>query len=1285
MKKLYFNKKLIGLLGVGAVGVYGVSALNQPRKFAEKPSTPLPKINQEPRGYEGSTSYPFFQPRFQQRTWDFSSWIKTFGGRQSLKKWISENYKIDKKLKDLFKKSKEFTDSFKEFTKKETVKSKWLDSKHVTKYFNDWKWTTEGRKWNSINKYIESDEFKTNSKMYEQEIGNTTKKSWLETKEGLEHLKQWIMTFKPTHTLWGDWKKDTTNLGYNKSFAFWKNNRPQTINEWAKSNFARKYILKYMSDEKNQKQLKLDWEKTHHYFTHINNWLETNSRVREITQKEWAKSKYVLKYYREWIVNEGKALLKAKWDKLSDADKEPKNTPLFTLPFSKTQKAEWYFSQNKRAHFENFKEYLKKQLQIKPDAPEQIFELIFREMFKESAIYKKGLAADRNYETSEKYYLEIAKWVWDKWKSNNPLIIRAFNENKDIKKQWSFHMWSWLINNGIKEYQASKEYNRDFKSWRNDHMDYKKKYDSKDYKTDFENWKKSQEGINYYLSLDISKTDYSLWKSLAVDKTQQTYDLSDQVKQDFYKWGLQEKKVKDAYYADPKSESDYRKWRINNKRSIELEWVNSYKYSNQINEDFNKWLLAKYDADKVKSNQDFTTHKNKTLDEKLYFNEDYNNFFTSAFTKFLINNQLELEKDLNKIYSNEQHSKDELKEYNYNNLSPKDKEVTIFHTNDFHSSVSESYWGGMGYPKVKAIVDKERQRYEKSGKKGVFLVDGGDFLGGSLFATLTKGEGTIEVLNEMGYDAMVIGNHEFDFGAKTLKDIITKTKIPFLSANINQLSWKPKKLTKNPNYPENLNPNNPFKEFKIITKNGVKIGMFGLTTPASKIVAHPNKVQDYEFTDTIIAAKEMVKELKKQKVDVIMALGHMGDDKNSTDGKGKISDNSRSSYIISKVPEIDIWIDGHTHQVASKVITLDKEVDSADGKEKIKKGKQTLLVQSGGKGAYLGKINLKLDKDNKITFEHKNIHKSKTKYVRKDGHILDVIRDINVNKIEPQKNVKIGFTNPKELDRKGHGTKEYALGNLIAKSMLDESKADIALTNTGGIRASLPAKELTVGDILNILPFGNTVVSLKLSINELKQGLEMALSNYPNYKGAFPQIAGMKVEFYSSSKEIVDPKTKKTRIQTFAKVTKITLNKSGEKFEWIISNADITKLKNKLKELADKKAELKTEKNDANKKTLTTAINTLEKEISDIKKKQTTAEAKEFNKEVTLATNDFVGSGGDGYSMFKPKVKTEYETLDKALINKLKKDGLTGSAVDGRTKQNVDFTKYINDIKDLGL
>ncbi len=397
----------------------------------------------------------------------------------------------------------------------------------------------------------------------------------------------------------------------------------------------------------------------------------------------------------------------------------------------------------------------------------------------------------------------------------------------------------------------------------------------------------------------------------------------------------------------------------------------------------------------------------------------------------------------------------------------------IFHTNDTHARVSDKAGSRIGFAKMKALIDAER----KKPNQGVLVFDAGDTLHGTSFATLSKGESIMDILNIIPYDAMAPGNHDFNYGYKRLLELARKAKFPLLSANV---------LKEGSN-------RTVLPQYKIIKKNGVRFGVFGLSTPETAYKTHPKNVKGLVFQNPIEAAKRVVAVLEKKGVDVIIGVGHIGIDKETE---------ITSEKIAEAVPQIDLFVDGHSHSA----LPTGKKIN------------KTLIVQTGEYLKNLGKVVLVYAPDGSITIEAGLIPADTTEQVEKNASIETLVTKI-VEKNKALLNKVIGTTavllhGERAVVRAG----ESNLGNLITQAMQRKSSADVVLTNGGGIRASIAIGDITKGSVNAVLPFGNNLVVLEVTGAQLKQALENGIRTYPSPAGAFPHIAGMRVVFGKNNK-----------------------------------------------------------------------------------------------------------------------------------------------------------------------
>ncbi|WBW96195.1 5'-nucleotidase C-terminal domain-containing protein [Oceanirhabdus sp. W0125-5] len=388
--------------------------------------------------------------------------------------------------------------------------------------------------------------------------------------------------------------------------------------------------------------------------------------------------------------------------------------------------------------------------------------------------------------------------------------------------------------------------------------------------------------------------------------------------------------------------------------------------------------------------------------------------------------------------------------------------IVIGHTNDFHGTMIASKYDGIGIDRIATLVDKLRAE-----NPNFLLLDAGDAIQGPPIATLTKGESVIRAYNLIKYDAMVAGNHDFDFGKERLLELVEVANFPVLSANV-----------------KDANGELLLKDYIIKEFEGVKVGIFGVTTPDTAFMTHPKNVEGLTFENQVETAKKMVKELES-KVDVIIAVGHIG-----------IEGENNSVDLCKEVEGIDVFIDGHSH---------------TDIVEPVMYG-DTLLVQTGEKGNNFGVVELTVE-NGKVTATAKLIERKEALELEPKAEMVELVETINKEN-EEITSVVVGKTDVDLDGERAHvRTGETNLGNLIADAMLAATKADIAFTNGGGIRASIKAGDITKGDVVTAFPFGNTVTTKKILGKDIIAALEHGIDSYPQAKGAFPHVAGMTYVF----------------------------------------------------------------------------------------------------------------------------------------------------------------------------
>ncbi|MFC7371422.1 bifunctional 2',3'-cyclic-nucleotide 2'-phosphodiesterase/3'-nucleotidase [Fictibacillus iocasae] len=427
--------------------------------------------------------------------------------------------------------------------------------------------------------------------------------------------------------------------------------------------------------------------------------------------------------------------------------------------------------------------------------------------------------------------------------------------------------------------------------------------------------------------------------------------------------------------------------------------------------------------------------------------------------------------------------------------------LNLMHTNDTHAQLDKV---------AKRITAIKEVRADKP---DALLVDAGDVFSGSLYFNEFKGQADLEFMNLAAYDVMTLGNHEFDLGGtpeghKALADFIKGAKFPIVSSNVD--------------FSKDSQLSGLFKDgitsdaaggtvYNSIVKNvnGEKVGFFGLTTAETASISTPGSVA---FENYIAEADKAVDALEAQGVNKIVAVTHLGFDDT------KEYDNDQE--LAKHVDGIDIIVGGHSHTQLNAPFVV-----AADEAGKAKE--QTIIVQAFQYNEFLGTVDVEFDKNGVVKSYAGQLIKLADK--ADDAQAAEMLKKYS-EKIAALKNTPTGAVAEKALlaprtSEPGNTgisirNSEFEIGNLITDGMLEKAKTYnkdtvIALQNGGGIRASINAGEITLGEILTTLPFGNTLATMKLSGAEIKAALEHGVKIAPAENGAFLHVAGMKFTYDS--------------------------------------------------------------------------------------------------------------------------------------------------------------------------
>ncbi|MDF0598388.1 bifunctional metallophosphatase/5'-nucleotidase [Psychromarinibacter halotolerans] len=409
--------------------------------------------------------------------------------------------------------------------------------------------------------------------------------------------------------------------------------------------------------------------------------------------------------------------------------------------------------------------------------------------------------------------------------------------------------------------------------------------------------------------------------------------------------------------------------------------------------------------------------------------------------------------------------------------------ITILHTNDFHARFepiskydstcgAEDNDAGECFGGSARLVTAVEAAKERAGN--YLLVDGGDQFQGTLFYTYYKGKAAAEMMNKMGYDGMTVGNHEFDDGPEVLKGFTEAVDFPILMSNAD-ISGEPI-LT------------DAIQKSIIIEKDGEKIGMIGLTPQDTDELASPGK--NIIFTPPADAVAAEVERLKAEGVNKIVVLSHSG--------------LNVDRAVAEANPDVDIIVGGHDNSLLSNTI------EGAKGPYPIMVG-TTAIVQAYAYGKFLGELNVTFDDDGVITEavgEPILLDASVTEDETTKARITEMAAPLDEIRNEVVAETSEAIEGSREVCR----AMECQMGTLVADAMLArvaDQGIEVAIANGGGLRSSIDAGEVTMGEVLTVLPFQNTLSTFQVSGATLIEALENGVSQIEDGGGRFPQVAGI--------------------------------------------------------------------------------------------------------------------------------------------------------------------------------
>lgn len=425
-----------------------------------------------------------------------------------------------------------------------------------------------------------------------------------------------------------------------------------------------------------------------------------------------------------------------------------------------------------------------------------------------------------------------------------------------------------------------------------------------------------------------------------------------------------------------------------------------------------------------------------------------------------------------------------------------DYELNILHINDFHSRIESinkfdstcsaeeegknECFGGAA--RLLTAINQTRDAL-KAGGKNVLLLNAGDNFQGSLFYTTYKGTVEAEMLNAMKFDAMTVGNHEFDDSEDGLVGFLDKVQFPVVTANV--------VVTAASKIGDRVKPS------IVLDVGGQKIGIVGAVANDTAELATPGP--NVTIADDIAKISEQVQKLKQAGVDKIIALTHVG--------------YPRDLEFIAKIPDVDVVVGAHSHTLLSN--TDPKAEGPYPTLVDNPGGYKVPVVQAGQYSKYLGDLKVVFD-DSGVVKESKGDPILIDSSFKPDEATLKRIDELKVP-IENLKSKVVGSSEgPIEGDRKVCRVKECSMGNLVADATLARVKdqgVTIAFANSGGLRSSIDAGDVSMGEVLTVLPFQNTVATFQLKGEDIRAALENGVSQIDDGAGRFMQVSGLKYSF----------------------------------------------------------------------------------------------------------------------------------------------------------------------------
>jgi 5'-nucleotidase/UDP-sugar diphosphatase len=432
--------------------------------------------------------------------------------------------------------------------------------------------------------------------------------------------------------------------------------------------------------------------------------------------------------------------------------------------------------------------------------------------------------------------------------------------------------------------------------------------------------------------------------------------------------------------------------------------------------------------------------------------------------------------------------------------------LTVLHTNDHHGRFWHNKYGEYGMAARKTLIDQLRAEIQAEGGS-VFLLSGGDINTGVPESDLQDAEPDFKGMNMLGYDAMALGNHEFDNPLEVLDQQMDWANFPMLSANIYDKDTGERK----------------YQAYEIFERQGIKVAVIGLTTEDTMKIGNPEFISGLDFRDPKAEAKKLIAELEEtEKPDLIFAVTHMGHYENGNRGVNAPGDVALARYldegslymIVGGHSQEPVCMEGPNMYNKSFKPGMECKPDSQNG---------TWIVQAHEWGKYVGRADFEFRNGELEMVSYDLIPVNLKKKIKVDGKSQRVFIEQEIphdeemlaflkpfqDKGQDQLGVKVAETNDRlEGERNIVRFQQTNLGRLIATAQMERAKADFGVMNSGGVRASMDAGDITYKDVLTVQPFGNAITYTDMKGSEVLDYLNVVATK-PVDSGAYAQFAGI--------------------------------------------------------------------------------------------------------------------------------------------------------------------------------